>query len=340
MISACLSAIEYYLPDIILDNATIHALHPEWSIEKVAGKTGIMDRHIAGAAEYSSDMAVHAAEALFNKTGIDRSRVDFLLFCTQSPDYILPTTACILQDRLGLRKEIGALDFNLGCSGFVYGLGLAKGLVVSGQARNVLLITAETYSKFIHPDDKSNKTIFGDGAAAAIISSNPEPGLSGKIMDFHYGTDGGGYQDLIIKNGGARYRYEKGTDVMDPETGGFLRNDDYLFMDGKAIFNFTAFNLPGLVKGTLEKNALTTEEIDLFVFHQSNEFMLQTARKRCNIPAEKFYIYLKQCGNTVSSTIPIALKEAIREGRVRPGSIVLLAGYGVGLSMGATVLRF
>ena len=335
-----LSAIEYYLPEMILDNAAIHALHPEWSIDKVAAKTGIMERHIAGVAEYSSDMAIHAAEALFSKTGIDRSRVDYLLLCTQSPDYILPTTACILQDRLGLRKEVGALDFNLGCSGFVYGLGLAKGLVVSGQAGNVLLITSETYSKLIHPDDKSNKTIFGDGAAAVMISSDAAPGLSGEIMDFHYGTDGSGYQDLMIKNGGARYRYERGTDVMDQETGGFLSNDDYLFMDGKAIFNFTAFNLPGLVKRTLEKNELTTEEIGLFVFHQSNEFMLQTARKRCNIPADKFYIHLKQCGNTVSSTIPIALKEAIREGRVQPGSMVLLAGYGVGLSMGATVLRF
>ena len=340
MTRAYLSAIEYYLPDFVLDNAAIHAVHPEWSVDKIAAKTGIEGRHIAAADEYASDMAVRAAEALFARAGVDRSRVDYLLFCTQSPDYFLPTTACILQDRLQLDKRVGALDFNLGCSGFVYGLGLAKGLLFSGQARNVLLITSETYSKFIHPDDKSNKTIFGDGAAAVMISVDKAPGLPGEILDFHYGTDGSGYQDLIVRNGGMRGRYAKGTDIKNEDTDAFLKNDDYLFMDGKAIFDFTAFRIPTLVKETLEKNALSIEDVDLFVFHQANEFMLQTVRKRCGIPAEKFYIRLRQSGNTVSSTIPIALREAVSDGSIRSGAKVLIAGFGVGLSMGAAVLQF
>jgi 3-oxoacyl-[acyl-carrier-protein] synthase-3 len=340
MVNAYLSGIEYYLPEGILDNASIEAQHPEWSVDKISAKTGIAERHIAGPAQYSSDLAVCAAERLFCNPAISRSEVDYLLLCTQSPDYFLPTTACILQERLSLSKGIGALDFNLGCSGFVYGMGLAKGLIVSGQARRVLLITAETYSKFIHPDDKSNKTIFGDAAAAVLVSADKTGDWAGTIMDFQYGTDGGGHGDLIVKNGGMRDRYTMGSDIMDEETGAFLRNDSNLHMDGKAIFNFTAFHVPGLIKDTLQKHALKMEDIDLFVFHQANEFMLQTLRKRCGIPVNKFYIYMRGCGNTVSSTIPIALKHALNDKAITPGNKVLAAGFGVGLSMGATILQF
>ena len=348
MAQAYLSAIEYYLPAGILDNAAIQLQHPEWSVDKIAAKTGIAERHIAGKGEYSSDMAVCAAEQLFSDSGVDRETIDYLLLCTQSPDYFLPTTACIVQDRLHLGKTIGALDFNLGCSGFVYGLGLAKGLIASEQARQVLLITAETYSKFIHPDDKGNKTIFGDGAAAVLVSAGGRDavtagrtdGLAGEIGNFHYGTDGSGQGFLIVKNGGMRGRYAMGRDIMDEETGGFLRNDDNLYMDGKAIFNFTAFSVPALIKEALQKNALSMEDIDLFVFHQANEFMLQTVRKRCGIPENKFYIHMRDCGNTVSSTIPIALKNAIADKAIRPGTKVLVAGFGVGLSMAATILDF
>src|SRR6185312_12917425 len=157
-----INAIEYYLPELILDNAAISESHQEWSIEKISAKTGIFERHIAGKDEFSSDMAVKAAEKLFKSQKIDRADVDFIILCTQSPDYFLPTTACILQERLNLSKNIGAFDFNLGCSGFIYGLGICKGLIETGQAKNILLITSEAYSKFIHKDDKSNKTLFGD----------------------------------------------------------------------------------------------------------------------------------------------------------------------------------
>lgn len=340
MTKAYLSAIEYYLPGGVLDNAAIEAQHPEWSVDKIAAKTGIMERHIADPGTYSSDLAVCAAERLFRDPAVNRAEVDYLLLCTQSPDYFLPTTACILQDRLSLSKGIGALDFNLGCSGFVYGMGLAKGLIVSGQAKQVLLLTAETYSKFIHPDDKSNKTLFGDAAAAVLVSGQPTGGLQGELLDFQYGTDGSGFGNLIVKNGGMRGRYSMGRDITDEETGAFLKNDDNLYMDGKAIFSFTAFAVPGLVKEVLQKHSLETADIDLFVFHQANEFMLHTLRKRCGIPENKFYVYISSCGNTVSSTIPIALKQALSTGAIRPGNRVLVAGFGVGLSMGATILQF
>ena len=339
MTKAYIKAIQYYLPEMVLDNASINASHPEWSIEKIASKTGIYQRHIAAEDEFSSDMAVKAAEKLFAEESIDRSSIDFIILCTQSPDYFLPTTACMLQSRLKLSKNIGAFDFNLGCSGFVYGLGIAKGLIVTGQAKNVLLITAETYSKFIHPSDKNNKTIFGDAAAATLISAEKDAhGVNGEILAFTYSTDGEGAEYLIVKNGGMKQRDVTGFDVVSEN--GFVRNDDNLFMDGKAIFNFTAFNIPQLIKDDLQKNNVSTNDVDLFIFHQANEYMLQTLRKRCGIPADKFYIHLRDCGNTVSSTIPIALKHAIMENKIQPNHKALLAGFGVGLSAAAVVIQY
>ena len=335
-----LLAISYYLPKKILSNEEISLKHPEWSIEKIARKTGIYERHIADENEFSSDMAINAALLLFKENNIDRQIIDYILLCTQSPDYFLPTTACIIQDKLGLQKKCGALDFNLGCSGFVAGLGLAKGLIESGQAKNILLITSETYSKYIHDQDKSNKTIFGDAASASLITADPPKYvLSGEIENFEYGTDGSKYDCLIVKNGGIRNRFEKGKDHYNEENE-FQFNDDNLSMDGKEIFNFTAFEVPVLIKNVLEKNNYLIEDIDLFVFHQANEYMLQTIRKRIGIEEDKFYINLKHFGNTVSSTIPIALNNALLENKIKKGMKILIAGFGVGLSMAATILEF
>jgi 3-oxoacyl-[acyl-carrier-protein] synthase-3 len=327
MKQAYIKGVSYYLPEEVLTNEMISRDHPEWSVEKISAKTGIHSRHIASADEYSSDMAITAAEALIKEYNIDRTIFDYVILCTQSPDYFLPTTACILQERLSLPQHVGAIDFNLGCSGYVYGLGLAKGLIVSEQASNILLITAETYSKFMHKDDKSNKTLFGDAAAATWISN--EPGEYGAVQRFTYGTDGSGAESLIVKNGGMRYQ-ERNPD----DTG------TYLFMDGKAVFEFTVFKVPPLIAATLSKHEMTLDDIDLFIFHQANEFMLNTVRSKIGIPKEKFYIFLNDCGNTVSSTIPIALKEAFASGRIKKGDKVLLAGFGVGLSWGATILNF
>jgi 3-oxoacyl-[acyl-carrier-protein] synthase-3 len=338
MHSAYIIDTTYFLPEILVDNEIINAAHPEWSVDKISAKTGIEKRYYAAENQTSGDLAYIAAEQFFHKGIIEKSEVDFLILCTQSPDYFLPTTACILQDRLGLSKRIGAFDFNLGCSGFVYGLGIAKGLISSGQAKNVLLITAETYSKFIHPNDKKNKTIFGDAASVTLISSQSGSG-AGEILNFSYGTDGSGAKHLMVKNGGLR-NIEKGNgeDVYVGDE--FYANDDYLFMDGKEIFDFTVFNVPGLVNDCISKNEITPEEVDLYIFHQANQFMLERARRMSKIPAEKFYIYIKDSGNTVSSTIPIALHHAMENNVIRKGNKVLLCGFGVGLSMGATLIAY
>ena len=331
---AYIKAVSYYLPSLVLENISIQDDFPEWPSSKIVEKTGIKTRYISAKNQTSGDMAIQAANKLFEEHNINRSCVDYIILCTQSPDYFLPTTACIIQDKLGIPINVGALDINLGCSGFVYGMGLAKGLILSGQAKNILFITSETYSKFIHPLDKGNKTIFGDAAAATLISS--EIGFA-EILDFEYGTDGRGAENLIVKNGGLR-NYNKYLS----ETEGILDQnnpDDYLYMNGQEIFLFTLSAVPKLVTNTLLKNNIKIENIDLFILHQANKFMLDSIKKKLNINNEKFYIHLEDCGNTVSSTIPIALYHARIENKIRIGNQILLAGFGVGYSWGGVVLN-
>ncbi len=331
---AYVKAISYYLPESVLTNEDISNLFPEWTAEKVASKVGIKSRHISGEDETATDMAFNAALKLFDEHGIDKSDIDFLLLCTQSPDYYLPSSSCILQDRLGLNKHCGAFDFNLGCSGFVYGLAVAKGLLSAGIAKNILLLTSETYTKHIHPKDKGNKTIFGDAASAILISNE---GI-GEIKEFVLGTDGSGYEQLIVKNGALRNHCFTNEFSFDEE--GNILAPDYLYMNGSEVFAFTIREVPPLIDEVLIANGLKKEDIDLFVFHQANKFMLTHLRKRLKIYEEKFFIFMEDVGNTVSSTIPIALYEAMKQNKIKKGNKILLAGFGVGLSWGGVVITY
>lgn len=331
---AYIKAISYYLPERIMTNDELVSLFPEWSVEKVASKVGVDFRHLAASNETAGDMAEKAARKLFDEYHVNPKEIDFVMLCTQSPDYFLPSTACVLQNRLGIPKNSGAFDYNLGCSGCVYGLALAKGLILAGIARNILLLTSETYNKYLHPQDKSNRSIFGDGAAACLISSD---GMA-EIGDFVMGTDGNGAENLIVKTGASRYKNRTGYSDEDDE--GHLRYDDYLYMNGGAIFNFTLDAVPSMLKQVLEKNAIKKEEIDYFVFHQANKFMLNTIRKVCVLPKEKYYINLSETGNTVSSTILIGLKDCLTNEIIHKDMQVMIAGFGVGLSWAGTVLKF
>lgn len=333
---AYIKAVSHYLPEPVLSNEILSEQFPEWSVDKIAEKTGIYNRHITPPEMFSSDMGVAAAEKLFKDYNISPDSIDFILFCTQSPDYFLPTTACLIQDRLNIPTSAGALDFNLGCSGYIYGLSLAKGLIYAGIAKNILLITAETYSKFIHPQDKSNRTIFGDAAAATVISA--ESGVA-TIGEFDLGTDGKGAENLIVKRGGMRYQKSEGTPVVFDEYGN-AGHDNYLYMNGPEIFNFTSAMVPKLVNNVLKKNNLENADVSTYIFHQANQFMLHHLRRKLKIAEENFYIYMHDCGNTVCSTIPIALEEAIRTNVIKSGSKVVLAGFGVGYSWGGCVLNF
>lgn len=331
---AYIKGISYYLPERIVTNEELLKEFPEWSVDKVAAKVGVNSRHLAADDETAGDMAEKAARNLFKEYKIDPNCIDFIMLCTQSPDYFLPSTACILQNRLGIPTTAGAFDYNLGCSGCVYGMVMAKGLIDSGIAKNVLLLTAETYQKYLHPSDKSNRSIFGDGAAACIISNE---GLA-EIGNFSLGTDGSGAEHLIVKTGAARCKQSTGKVVEDED--GHMRYDDFLYMNGSAIFNFTLDAVPAMMKDILNKNKMSTDNIDYFVFHQANKFILSTIRKVCGIPKDKFYINLEETGNTVSSTVMIALKDCLDKGIIKKGMNVMISGFGVGLSWGGTVLKF
>jgi 3-oxoacyl-[acyl-carrier-protein] synthase III len=322
----------YYLPDSILTNKALEEEFSDWDSGKLENKIGIVNRHISGEGETAVDLAEQAAIKLFKN--YDKTKIDFLILCTQSPDYILPTSACILQARLGLSTTVGAFDYNLGCSGFIYGLAMAKGFIVSGIAKNILLITAETYSKYIHSKDRSNRSIFGDAATATVISANDNKG----ILDFALGTDGSGADNLIIKNGGARNHLVSNAVMNEYQPGSFNTNN-HLYMNGPEIFNFTIKAVPKLVKQVLEKNNYNISDIDYTIFHQANKFMLNYLRKKLKIAEEKFYINLDETGNTVSATIPIALYEAIKNEYVKKGDKVLLVGFGVGYSYGAIIIE-
>lgn len=330
-----LRAISYYLPGATLNNEQLTREFPEWDVDKVYNKVGVRTRHLARKDETAGDLAEKAARKLFEEYDVSPADIDFVLLCTQSPDHFLPSTACILQNRLGIPTSAGAFDYNLGCSGCIYGMAMAKGLICVGLASNVLLLTAETYTKYLHPMDKSNRAIFGDGAAACLISK--EKGFA-KIGDFVLGTDGSGAPNLMVRSGAARQPEKTGRETMDDD--GHTNYEDYLYMNGSAIFNFTLETVPPLMKSLLSKSGLEKSEVDYYVFHQANKYMLSTLRKVCGIPADRFYVDLEETGNTVSSTIMIGLNECLKAGKIVPGMRVMVCGFGVGLSYGAGMLQF
>jgi 3-oxoacyl-[acyl-carrier-protein] synthase III len=330
--NAKIRAIDIYLPENILTNEMLVQEYNEWTPDKIENKTGIKERHISGAGETALDLALKVCTNALTK--YDKNKIDFLILCTQSPDYFLPTSACILQNKLNLKTTIGAFDFNLGCSGYIYGLALAKGLISSSIAHNVLLVTSETYSKYIHPLDKTNRTIFADGATATIIEQSDTEG----ILDFVLGTDGSGANNLIVRNGALRNKINPSPIDLTDEQGN-IRNENNLFMDGTAIFNFTIEAVPKLFNEVLQKNNLTINNIDYVIFHQANKFMIEYLRKLVKIPKDKFYSNILHTGNTVSSTIPIALKDCLDNTTIKYGDKVLILGFGVGYSWGGTIIQ-
>lgn len=337
-VPAHIAAIATHVPDQILGNAELAELYPEWPADKILDKTGIATRHIAAADETALDLGVAACEKLFARAEIARDDVDFLIFCTQAPDYILPTSACIMQDRLKLRDGIGALDINLGCSGFVYGLSLAAGLIAGGMASTVLLVTADTYSKFIHPQDKSVRTLFGDGAAATLIRRNGA-GDSGSIGPFEFGTDGSGAHQLIVEGGGFRVPRSAETAEELTDKSGNVRSRDNLYMNGGAVLSFTLKRVPEVVDRLTTKAGVPLDQFDSVILHQANKFMLDSLQKKLGLADDRVPRRYDDIGNTVSSTIPFVL-EALAEQSRFPSGRHMLVGFGVGLSWAAGSISF
>lgn len=329
-IAAKITDLACYIPDNVLSNDYLEQIFPTWSAEKIYEKTGIRNRPVAAEGQTAGDLAFEAAQNLFSQGKIKADDVDFVILCTQAPDYVLPTTACILQYRLGIPSSSGALDVNLGCSGFVYCLSLAKGLIESGSAKCVLVLTADTYSKYIHPLDKSVRTLFGDAAAAvAVTAAENQPSAIGPFI---FGTDGEGAKNLIVEAGGFRTPYSSETAETQTDASENVRTREHLYMNGPEIMTFALREVPRSMKALLAKANMQQEDIDYFVLHQANRFMLETLRRRLRIEPERLPIHVEELGNTVSSTIPLTLLEMRRQGCFETPKKLMLIGFGVGYS--------
>ncbi len=318
-----LRGISYHLPDQVVTNDDLVRLNPAWDADTLFRKTGIRSRHIARPHETSVDFAEQAGRKLISETGTDPAEIDVLMFCTQTPDYFLPASSCLLQERLGLSTHCGVFDFNLGCSGFTYGMWLAKALVDSGSARKVLLLAGDTLSKECSSGDQVTVPIFGDGAGAALLTAEPENALA-EIGPSLVGTDGRGWQHLKIHGGGSRFPSE-------------CRKIE---MNGAEVFNFTLTAVAEAIGQLLTKLNLTWDQVDRFLLHQANGFILETLRRRMNLSPERCPIDLSETGNTSSASLPVLLRRCLDRGDIAPGHQCILAGYGVGYSWAITSLQF
>jgi 3-oxoacyl-[acyl-carrier-protein] synthase-3 len=331
--SSYIAAVEYSLPARAVTNEELAQLHPEWQMEKLGQRTGVLSRRWCDDSETSLDLAEAACRKLFERTGLAADQIDAVLFCTQTPDYVMPPNACLLQHSLGLRHSVAALDFSLACSGYVYGLFLADALIRSGASRNVLLVTAETYSKLSGSDDRSTRTLFGDAGAVTWIAAG-KPG----IRNCQLGTDGGGANCFYVPGGGAR-RVSKitsdsfGQAAVDPSSA-------QIVMNGTGILDFVKREIPRLVRDLLASAQLSLDDLDLVLFHQASLLALEYLHRTLHIPKEKQFSDLLQLGNTVSASLPILLRDAELAGVLRPGMRVMLVGFGVGLSWGACIVEW
>ena len=319
-----ISSISYHLPELIEGIDVLQRDNPDWDMPKILDKTGIHTRYVSAAGETAIDLAYQASRNLLDQL-TDQEGINLLMLVTQSPDYVLPTSACILQDRLGLSKNCMAFDVNLGCSGFVYALSIASGLIESGVAQKGLILCADTYTKYIRKNDRTCRPLFSDGAAAILVEGSDID----CIGPFEFGTDGAGHDHLIIENSGAR--------KADPAANACRGS---LVMHGSDVFLFTMRVVPSCIAKLLNRAGLTLENIDLIVFHQASKLVIENLIRIMSLNKEKVFTNFESIGNTVSASIPIALKDAETQGRLKDGDKVMLVGFGVGLSWGATLIRW
>lgn len=331
-----LTEIAYHLPEQVVTNEDLGAENPGWDMAQVEARVGVARRHIAGRTETALDLAYKACEKLFDANPDARQRVDGIVFCTQSEDYIMPPDSCILHSWLGLKDEVYAIDFNLACSGYAYGLAMVRGLIATNIASSVLLINADTYSKFIHPKDRSARTLFGDGAAVTLVEAAEE---GRGVIDVACATSGDNHQRFIIPAGGSRLPLSDETSVLETDASGNTRTPGHIHMDGLGILSFVNSKIPAQIHKLLDRNGLAVSDIDLFVFHQASKVALESLNRLMGIPDEKSFTNLRYVGNTVSASIPIALSDALEQGRVARGDLVLLCGFGVGLSWGSALVE-
>lgn len=335
--NASIKRVVYNFPKRIVPNDDLMSENSMWDLTSITKKTGVEQRHIAEDDETALDISIGACKEFFKISGIEPHEIDAILYCTQTPDYIMPPNSLLIHRHFDFRKDVMAFDINLACSGYVYALTIAKSLIVSNVVRNVLLITADTYSKLINPRDRSTRTLFGDAASVShIVACSDNQGIIAQNL----GSEGKYFKKFYVPAGGFKNPKSESTSKTYLDNGGNLKSDENIFMDGMGIWNFIRSKIPEHILNLLDENNLKTKDVDLFIFHQASALTLDSLQKALKIPDEKMFRNIKNYGNTVSSSIPIALAQAHENGLINKGNLVLLSGFGVGLSYGSVLIQY
>jgi len=325
------------VPPGVLTNEALEQRFGKKEMDSITRMSGIKERRVVAPGQCASDLALTAAERLFQQGGFDRSLVDALFFVSQSPDYRIPTTSAVLHGKLGLPQNCATLDINLACSAFPYTLSLAHSMIVAGTARHVLLLNADAITTFLHPMDRSLVALHGDAACATLVGPCADGFGFGK---FTLGTDGAGAKHLLVPAGGARTPLGPETRVETTDESGCVRTPENLFMDGPVVFHFCVYKIPQVIKEALAAMQLSMDQIDMLILHQANKTMLSLIYKTLKVPEEKQFYCLERFGNSSGPATPLALYECWRKGRIRPGSRTLMCSFGAGLTWGIACIRW
>lgn len=332
-----IDGIAFSLGEDIVTNTDLQAENPSWEIAKILERTGVHSRPVAAPETTALDLGYQAAVTILEQLRLKVDEIDALIFCTQTPDYVLPPNSTLLHGRLNMPSNVMAFDISHACSGFMYGLGIAKSLVASGTANKVLLVTADTYSKLIHPEDRSIRPLFGDGAAATVISAG-NPKLT--VLDMSFNTAGKQADRFIVQSGGCRQPRSVDGVLAAVDQSGRINSPDHIHMDGLGVLSFFNNVVPAAAREILSRNSKRLDDVSLFVFHQASRLALQGIAKSLGIPKERFVEDMEDTGNLVSSSVPVALARAMAQQKVPEGGLVLLGGFGVGLSWSTALVEY
>jgi 3-oxoacyl-[acyl-carrier-protein] synthase-3 len=335
---AVISALHYCVPAQRLTQAELTARFGAGPVQSIAKMSGIIERRVAPPGVTAADLAYGAARGLLAARAVDPATIDLLIFASQTPDYQIPATACVLQHRLGLRMDCAAFDLNQGCSAYPYTLAVADGLITSGVAKRALLLNADTVTRVIHPQDRSLLALHGDGAAATLLEPVVEDNTG--LRGFALGSDGSGAPYICMPASGARQPRSEATRREKSDEAGNVRTDEHLGMNGPAVFHFSVSRMPDIIRGALQKWGLTVDDLDLVLLHQANRTMVDLMYKSLKIAEDKRFYFMETVGNLAGASVAVVLAEAWRQGRLKPGSLTLLVAFGNGLSWGLALHRW
>lgn len=332
--SVFVSALDAALPSNIVTNADLLTENPHWDMAHLEERTGVSERRIALPGQTALDLAEEAFASLASKRPEVRESIDGLIFCTETPDHAIPGNAPLLHHRIGLRQSAFSFDINMGCSGYVHCLDMAKQYIRSGAAETILIATGDTYSHLISPGDRATRVLFGDGACVTLVSAcAPEKG----VVDTIFGTDGGNFDRFYVPAGGARNPASDDTKAITVDRSGNERNLEQITMEGFKVLTFFNSVVPASVKNLLNRNSLEVEDIKLFIFHQASKVALDSLTKSLRVSPDRVLRHMEKTGNLVSSSVPVTLKAAMDENLLQSGDKAVLCGFGVGLSWAASL---